>query len=53
MPAKMSREEELVFYHSVGRLMDRWGYIDSLVSQLCKDLIEILGHRVRKMVLGD
>jgi len=40
----MPREVEIVFYHSIGRLMNRWGYIDSLFSQLCSDLIEELGH---------
>lgn len=40
----MPREVELVFYHSIGRLMNRWGYIDSLFSQLCSDLIKEMGH---------
>jgi hypothetical protein len=40
----MPQEVEIVFYHSIGRLMNRWGYIDSLFSQICSDLIDGLGH---------
>jgi hypothetical protein len=50
MPNQMTFEEELRFYHSVGRLIDRWGYVDSLTTQLCNDVIEKLGYPAPKRV---
>ena len=43
MPTPMPKNVEIEFYHVIGGLVVRYGYIDSLIATVCKNLFEDLG----------
>ena len=43
MPTPMPKHVEVQFYHVIGAIVVRYGTIDSLVAQICSNLIEDFG----------
>jgi hypothetical protein len=43
MPTPLTREVWTVFYHAIGRVVVKYGFIDALIANTCKRLFEDLG----------